>query len=439
MKTNKITIIALVCSIVIISSSIFLCGNSKQAQNTKVENEINKNQQKTKKKLNRELSDEKWIEDIDYLATELPRRHKNLFFNTTQDNFQKQIEGLKKQIPYLNDNEIKVGFLKIVASVGDAHTNGYIKSEKLLPLKFYWFENNIYVINTSKKYENILYNQLVSIDGTNVDEIIQGISKTISHENSQWIKSILPRYISVPERLHGLNIVKNTDSAIFAFKDLEGNLINIDVKSKHFDENTEWVLEENENTPLYRKNSSQHYWYEYLQDSKTLYFKYNRCRVMEDRPMDEFRIELFNVLNENQAERLIIDLRNNMGGDDRYLREFIDRIFVVEKQMNHADKLFVIIGRDTFSSGVLGAMYAKENTNATLIGESTGGKPNSYGETNYFDLKNSQLRVYYSTKYFKNIDEDIDSFSPDVNIEVTLKDYIENRDPVLDRILKNRK
>ncbi|MCM1988753.1 S41 family peptidase [Oceanirhabdus seepicola] len=239
----------------------------------------------------------------------------------------------------------------------------------------------------------------------------------------------------MPEILHGLNLLENTESAIFTFKDCEGNLVNIDIKSQAMEENTEWVINDNKEMPLYRKNSDQNYWYEYLHDSKTLYFKYNVCYEMEDKPIDEFRIELFDVLNENQAEKFVIDLRNNFGGDEQYLRSFIDRIFVVEKQMNEADKLFVIIGRDTISSGLQGAIYAKKNTNATLVGEGTGGKPNHYGETKRFSLENSNITVAYSSNYYKLIEDDLDSLNPDINVEVTIKDYMENRDPVLERIL----
>ena len=231
MKTNKILSIALICSIFIISSFIFAYTNIKQAESTYIECEVNKNQQESKRILNRELSDEQWIEDIDYLAKELPTRHKNLFFNITQDNFEKQIEGLKKEVPHLNDDQIKIGVQKIVASIGDAHTNIAFGFQKKFPLKFYWFEKNIYVINTIKNYENIIYNQLVSINGKNIDEVIEENTKIVSHENSQWVKSILPRFISAPEVLHGLDLLENTESAIFTFKDCEGNLVNIDIKS----------------------------------------------------------------------------------------------------------------------------------------------------------------------------------------------------------------
>ena len=52
-------------------------------------------------------------------------------------------------------------------------------------------------------------------------------------------------------------------------------------------------------------------------------------------------------------------------------------------------------------------------------------------------MKNSHLEVTYSTKFFKDIDEDVNLLLPDINVEVTIKDYVDNKDPVLERILKN--
>ncbi len=56
-------------------------------------------------------------------------------------------------------------------------------------------------------------------------------------------------------------------------------------------------------------------------------------------------------------------------------------------------KIFVVIGRRTFSSGLLNAHDLAARTRAILIGEPTGGKPNSYGEVESFTLPRSGLRA----------------------------------------------
>jgi hypothetical protein len=50
-------------------------------------------------------------------------------------------------------------------------------------------------------------------------------------------------------------------------------------------------------------------------------------------------------------------------------------------------------------------------------------------------LTNSRINISYSTKYFTLSNEDTDSFYPDITVEQTFKDYVENRDPVLENVV----
>jgi hypothetical protein len=79
--------------------------------------------------------------------------------------------------------------------------------------------------------------------------------------------------------------------------------------------------------------------------------------------------------------------------------------------------------------------FRQLGTNPILMGEPTGGKPNSYGEIKSFPLPNSGLNVWYSTKFFQMAPGDPPSLSPDILIELTGMDYFAGRDPVLEAVL----
>lgn len=98
----------------------------------------------------------------------------------------------------------------------------------------------------------------------------------------------------------------------------------------------------------------------------------------------------------------------------------------------------VIIGRETFSSGILYALQFKERLEAKLYGEPTGGKPSHYGDIQNMVLPNSKLNISYSTKYFSsNINGD--TLNPDYEVELSIEDYIIGSDPVLQKIIDNNK
>jgi hypothetical protein len=66
---------------------------------------------------------ERWQEDLRYLAEEMPKRHKNLYHTMTRSEFETAIKRLQERIPSLARHEIIVELARIVAMVGDGHTN----------------------------------------------------------------------------------------------------------------------------------------------------------------------------------------------------------------------------------------------------------------------------------------------------------------------------
>ena len=106
-----------------------------------------------------------------------------------------------------------------------------------------------------------------------------------------------------------------------------------------------------------------------------------------------------------------------------------------DKSINQKGKLFVLIGRQTFSSAQMNAQQFRDRTKATLVGEPTGQKPNHFGEIKNFTLPNSGLVVQYSTKQFRQSEKDEPSMMPDETIEPSSAEFFAGRDVVLERIL----
>jgi C-terminal processing protease CtpA/Prc len=98
-------------------------------------------------------------------------------------------------------------------------------------------------------------------------------------------------------------------------------------------------------------------------------------------------------------------------------------------------RVYAIIGRQTFSSGMLNAVQLRD-AGAILVGEETGGKPNSYGEVRSLQLPNSGLSVYYSTKFIQASATTGDSLMPAILVPLSSDDFFARRDPVLDAIVE---
>ena len=98
---------------------------------------------------------------------------------------------------------------------------------------------------------------------------------------------------------------------------------------------------------------------------------------------------MLGVFDTNPVDRLIIDLRNNPGGNSAVIDPFLTGLQARQSRFASGTKKMVIIGRRTASSALLNAISLKGQPYTILVGEPTGGRPNSYGETLNLTLPNT--------------------------------------------------
>ena len=82
----------------------------------------------------------------------------------------------------------------------------------------------------------------------------------------------------------------------------------------------------------------------------------------------------------------------------------------------------------------MNAIELKRTTNATFVGEPTGGNINHFGEIKSFELPNLNMRVTYSTKYWENWIGHNGALMPDVPVMHSLANFLNNNDEALDYI-----
>lgn len=379
-----------------------------------------------------------WKEDIDYLSAELPQVHINPFYKISRSEFEKQIRQLEASLDQMNEDEVRVELQRIVASLGDSHTATTFSAKEMYPLDLAWFGDGWYVINTKAGNRSILYCKLVKINGRPVEKVMSSIAGIISHENDSWLQAQGGYYLVLPTVLHGLHIIGADSRIPFTFQNTSGSTIELALQPVDGTTAFEQIIGKgtiNVALPLYRQNSDQAYWCRYLPESGMLYFKYNQGREMEDRSIAELTRELMELVNRPDCQKVVIDLRDNQGGSSNLFDGFITQL--AASRLNRAGSLYVIIGKKTFSAAVLDAVSLKTKTGAVLVGEPTGGKPDHFGEKSYFRLPKSKIAVSYSTKYFEPYaDKDASSLIPDKGIDITINDYVNGVDPVMNYIIK---
>lgn len=387
-----------------------------------------------------------WQADLRQLATELPKRHANLFARMSREAFERAGASLAKRLPELQGHEVAVELARLVAMVGDGHTELSLTQPALgfrrYPLGLYVFGDELYAVSAASEHAEVVGNRLLRIGDTSIEAAYALVRPLISHDNEMEFRHSGPEYLSHAEILHALRIIAEPGEARWTFANEAGGertvtIAPVDRASLRTDGWRNVTEAAGNRLPLCRRRRAERYWYEYLPKSRTLYFKYDACSDQDGRPsLSSFIQELFEYVDAHEIDRLVVDLRDNPGGNFHKSRPLIDALRKRPK-LSQKGRLFAVTGRRTFSAGMMTALLLQKEVQAILVGETSRGRPNGSNNMERLKLPNSGIIVDYTDKLHEPAPELGDSpYLPvDLSVSVSFEDYKSGRDPVLERIL----
>jgi hypothetical protein len=229
--------------------------------------------------------------------------------------------------------------------------------------------------------------------------------------------------------LHGLGIISGRNAATFTLaKDAEEFALTFPATAPGAKDNWSYL---GGISPLYRQRVGDDFWHVYLPESRTLY-----CNFRGYQGLDRNAASLLREVKDKNPDKLVIDLRQNSGGDYKQGLKYLLEPIRALSQLNRKGHLFVLIGTDTFSAAMSNAAQFRERTAALLVGEPIGERPNSYQEPREMRLPNSHLVVRYSTRYYSFVPEGENLIRPDQEVVTSWNDYKDGHDPVLEWVLQ---
>jgi tetratricopeptide (TPR) repeat protein len=397
--------------------------------------------------------EEGWRYDLQLLSREIKRRGYHLFSRIgSESQFDAEVKKLHDEIPKLTDAQIAVGMMQLMKKVGDGHSGllGGMRPEFLqtLPVQFYMFEEGLFIISADPKHKDLLGAQVLKFGDRTLNEVVQALDTMISQDNSIWIKQVAPYRMRHLPILNALGLIPDAKSVSLTLRGTDGKervvTLNADISQPNIwnikPNPPEWVnLHQSlvPPVPLYLKNPSAPYWFEHLPAQKTVYFGFNSVRNDQKEPLSAFSERLFKFINENDVEKLVIDLRWNNGGNTYLLTPLVQGLVKSDK-INRRGHLFVIIGRRTYSAAQNAATFFERHTKAIFVGEPTGSSPNFVGEEKPFTLPYSQIIANVSDLYWESAfpQDNRTWIAPQIYVPPTFKAYSENRDAALEAIME---
>ena len=383
-----------------------------------------------------------WREDLSFLVNQMEVTHPDLYSLVDEEYFKNEIKLFEENIDEFDNNKIKAEFARILALPNDAHSYPNIQSLTLgwhiYPINIYYFDDGIYITDAGRGLKHLIGSKVLKINGKDVIEIYNKLKKNISAENEFHTKNRVG-IILISEWLQAEKIVESDKVAQFTLENSSGEKYTFESKPVHYIPNLYWSVMrkiDNDFSPAISNDRKSNYWFEYREEDKTLYLQYNRCIPMNDEPMEDFIKKLESTVNQFDFERFVVDVRNNDGGNAVEVIPLAEFISSNEK-INQPGKLFVIIGRKTFSAAVIFSSMLQQQTDAIFVGEPTAQGPNFYSIPRKINLPNSKIQVVISTGLTQSsILEDTRKWiTPDIYTEYLHKDFLLGKDPEMDSIL----
>ncbi|NRB51244.1 MAG: hypothetical protein HRU41_26465 [Saprospiraceae bacterium] len=388
-----------------------------------------------------EMTPDKWRQDIAFVEHKLSKQFKNpnpdlppLLFDGLQ--------RLKGKADQLSNEKMAIELGKILATQQDGHTELDLMQTAVgfnrLPLTFYFFDKDLYILNADDTYQDLLGKQVLSFDGVSIEELYQSLLSIMPADNKMETIHMAPVYLLAPRLLFELGIISNPNSVQLELAD--GKKVSVEGISIEAFQNLDWknIKDQKELAyPLYLRDRNKSYWHKYLDQSNIFYFKYNRVKNQKGQEsIASFTKQMLAEIDRIRPDKLIIDMRNNRGGNYNLSKPLI-RGILKRPWLNQNGKIFIFTNRTTFSAASATTLFLKRDAKVTIVGEHSRSKPNGSQNSEVMQLSHSKLRISYTNRLIVHWPEKGKAKLPplDVPIPLRFEDYAQAKDPLLDWVL----
>ena len=432
-----------------------------------------------------EFSKKEVLEDLDTLKTLLENSHYNLYAYTSKEKFNQNFEKVTNS---LNENSISlkeaVGiFQKVISKANTGHAEidfpavSYIafaqQGGKIFPLEIALEDSSAYIRkNYSNDSEIKLSSEILEVNGKRIKDILSLIYPHISAERP-YLKKAKIEFWSFP-RLYWQIFGEEEQ---FSISVKENNQI------KKYDLQAISALEGYE----YKRK-------DILTSDRKFKFYGNTAYLNpgnfsgDENDYQRFIDSAFSAINKKTPKNLIVDLRNNAGGNNsfsdylisyiankpfqwnsrfslktsKYLKQntrknndttnayfqeilkhqngeifsySFEEMQPQELQKRYKGNVFTLINRQTYSQAAVAASLIQDYQFATLVGEETGDFPTLYASLFTVELPNTKTPVKIPKGYIVRVNksEKAEGVIPEIHIDDHLLD---DKDEIFDTLLK---
>lgn len=377
------------------------------------------------------VRDQQWRADISYLATRLPLVHVDGLTGTTWPAWRSAAARLASRVPQLTNGQVIAGMAHLVAMLRDDETQLVLPPSPAYPFGARWVGSGLYLVSLPSADRQLLGSRLVAVDGLPIAAVLARLRAEIDYQDPGLAKDMEARYLTNARLLSWLGVTRSAGSAQFTVRTAGGKLESIRLAS--FDGRGPASVHV-PLSPLYLQHQEKPYWLRVLTGQHAVYLKYNQC--LPDRGFQRLAARALRILRQRPGYRLIVDLRDNGGGDSAPFLALIAGIRA-DPAVNRRGRIFGLINGFTDSSASVDSYHLRSQTNALLIGQQVADPIDEYGNDNgLLRLPHYGIAIQYTTTVVNRTGTRFGI--PNITVAPTVRDLLTGTDPVLAAALHYR-
>jgi len=172
-----------------------------------------------------------WITDIDALDKLLRQYHPDPFFRTGEGTW---LNGLSEARNLVNsgasDATITTKLMSAVAHLSDGHTRlepvDIDAFANWVPLRFYEFDEGVYVTVATEKYTDLIGKQVIGVTGNSVAEVLAMVEVATAGDNAFQVREGAAALLSNAGLLAALEVIEDPSGPVtLVFEDNEGKQV----------------------------------------------------------------------------------------------------------------------------------------------------------------------------------------------------------------------
>jgi len=273
--------------------------------------------------------------------------------------------------------------------------------------------------------------RLLAFDGHPVAQVLARAGTVVDARNPQLLSNSETGALDDLSLLHSLGLATSTASATLTVMTSEGTKETVRLRpAAGFIKWPEFFADQvpglaHVPLALYRQDATRPYWLRVLPAQHAVYLRYSQC--LPDNGFQRLAARALAMLKTDRDYRLIVDLRENTGGDASPFQSLLDGLGA-DPRLRTPGRVIGLVDQFTDSSATVDAHSLKQ-AGAVLMGQPPADPLDIWGNEQIFQLPRSGLVVQYTTI---TVDGARSRWGiPDVVIRPTLAQILAGDDPVL--------